>query len=209
MNRSTGTKRSYSSALRAGAAEDTRERILDAAKSLFGESGIDKVKIASIGEQAGVAASTVYAIFKSKDGILRGLMEQSLFGSRFQEAQSLLAGISDPVRLIELTAHVSRAIYESESNDLGFLRRASAFSPALYRMEQEFEEMRFAMQEERLRALDAAGRLRGTLSVEEARRVMWTLTSRDVYRMLVHDGGWTADSYQEWLSRTLRETLVE
>ena len=33
-------------------------------------------------------------------------------------------------------------------------------------------------------------------------------TSRDVYRMLVHDGGWPPDRYQEWLSRTLLEALV-
>jgi AcrR family transcriptional regulator len=39
--------------------------------------GIDQVKIVDIGERAGVAASTVYAIYKSKDGILRALMEQA------------------------------------------------------------------------------------------------------------------------------------
>jgi hypothetical protein len=33
-------------------------------------------------------------------------------------------------------------------------------------------------------------------------------TSRDVYRMLVHEGGWSPDRYQEWLSRTLLDALV-
>jgi AcrR family transcriptional regulator len=209
MNVSIPSKRVYSSARRSEAAQATHESILVAAKSLFGRNGIDKVKISDIGDQAGVAASTVYAIFKSKDGLLRALFEQSLFGPRFQQAQNLLAGIADPVKLVELTAHVSRAIYEAESDDLGLIRHASGFSPALRRMEQEFEHLRFTMQEERLRMLDTAGRLRSTLTVEEARHIMWTLTSRDVYRMLVKDGAWTADRYQDWLSQTLSEALVE
>lgn len=194
--------------MRSEAAEDTRNRILDAAKLLFGRSGIDTVTIADIGEKAGVAASTVYAVCKSKDGILRALMERSLFGGKFQEAQTLLAGVTDPVKLIEMTPVVSSAIYESESGDLGLLRSASGFSPALKKMEQEFERVRYEMQEARLRLLFDAGKARMELSFEEARRILWMYTSRDIYRMLVHEGGWTPDRYRRWLSRTLLEALV-
>jgi AcrR family transcriptional regulator len=194
--------------MRADAAEDTRKRILAAARSAFGRKGIDKVTIADIGAKAGVAVSTIYAIYKSKDGILRALMEQSLFGSQFQSAQRVLVGVTDPVKLIELTAHVARAIYESESGDLGLVRHASGFSPALRRMEQEFERIRYDMQEERLRLLFAAGKARQGLSFEDARRILWMYTSRDVYRMLVDEGGWTADRYQAWLSQALLEALV-
>lgn len=208
MNKSTAERRPYASPARAEAAEDTRKRILAAAKDLFGREGIDKVKIADIGARAGVAASTVYAIYKSKDGILRALMEQSLFGSRFQDAQRLLAGVTDPVRLVELTSHVARAIYESESSDLGLLRHASGFSPALRKLEQEFEQRRYDAQEQRLRLLFDAGKARPGLSLDEARRVMWMYTSREVYRMLVHDGGWSAERYQDWLSQTLLDALV-
>ena len=208
MKKSIPRKRSYSSQARTGAAEDTRKRILQAAKFLFGRKGIDKVKIADIGERAGVAGSTVYAIYKSKDGILRALMEQSLFGSRFQEAQTLLSGITDPVKLVEMTSHVARAIYESETSDLGLLRHMSGFSPALRKMEQEFEQVRYEMQEQRLRQLFDAGKARNGITFEEARRIMWMYTSRDVYRMLVHDGGWSAQRYQDWLSRALLDALV-
>ena len=34
-------------------------------------------------------------------------------------------------------------------------------------------------------------------------------TSRDIYRMLVHESGWTPDQYQSWLSDTLVTTLVD
>ncbi len=33
-------------------------------------------------------------------------------------------------------------------------------------------------------------------------------TSRDVYRMLVTEGGWTPSAYESWLADTLRQALV-
>jgi AcrR family transcriptional regulator len=201
-------KRQYASDLRNRAAEATRGRVLNAAKTLFVRHGIDGVTIAQIADRAGVAASTVYALYKSKEGILRGLMKAALFGSRFQEAQARLAGVTDPVRLIALTAHVARAIYEGESSELGLMRGASAFSPALRKLEQEFEAIRFEMQEDRIRLLFAQSRQCSGLGLDEARRIFWMYTSRDVYRMLVHEGGWTPDRYQQWLSDTLVNALV-
>ena len=209
MKKTRRIKRTYSSELRTQAAEDTQRRILEAARSLFGRLGVDPVTIANIGKKAGVAGSTVYAIYGSKDGILRALMEQSLFGSAFQSAQDLLRGADDPVKLIEMTPRVSRAIYESEASDLGLLRHASGFSPALRKLEQEFERIRFDAQEPRIRSLFEAGKARRGLSLEEARRILWMYTSRDVYRMLVHEAGWTPDRYVTWLSTTLLEALVD
>jgi hypothetical protein len=56
--------------------------------------------------------------------------------------------------------------------------------------------------------LFAESQQRKGLTFDEARRVLWMYTSRDVYRMLVHEGGWTPDRYQEWLCDTLMEALV-
>jgi len=201
-------KRQYVSELRNQAADVTKSRVLNAAKSLFVRHGIDGVTIAQIAGKAGVATSTIYALYKSKDGILRGLMTAALFGSRFQEAQAQLEGVTDPVRLVLLSAHVARAIYEGESAELGLMRGASAFSPALRKLEQEFEKIRFEMQEERIRLLFAQSRQRSGLELDDARRILWMYTSRDVYRMMVHEGGWTPDRYQQWLSDTLVHALV-
>lgn len=201
-------KRPYASDLREQAAEATRTRVLGVARALFLRQGIDKVTIAQIAGQAGVAASTVYALYKSKEGILRALIDAALFGARFQAAQAKLSGVRDPVRLIALSAHVARAIYEGESAELGLIRGAAAFSPALRRLEQELETVRFEMQEARVRLLFARSKQRRGLALEEARRILWMYTGRDLYRMLVQEGGWTPDRYQQWLSETLVEALV-
>ena len=59
-----------------------------------------------------------------------------------------------------------------------------------------------------MRALFDAGKARKGLSLEEARRILWTLTSRELYRKLVDEGGFSPERYEEWLSQTLLEGLV-
>jgi hypothetical protein len=136
-------------------------------------------------------------------------MQSALFGPRFQNARANLDGVTDPVKLVALSAQVARAIYESESAELGLIRGSSAFSPALRNLEREFESIRFEMQQERVRSLFAHGKHRGGLTQKEARRILWMLTSRDIYRMLVHEGGWTPDQYQQWLSDAILSALVD
>ena len=201
-------KRRYVSETRERAAERTRQRVLDAARHLFSRKGVDGVTIAQIAKRAKVSVPTVYALHGSKAGILRAIMESALFGPEFQAARARLDGVTDPVELIALSAQVARAIYESESAALGMLRGVSGFSPALRDVEREFETVRYEMQEARLRLLYAQSRAKRGLSFEKARRILWMYTSRDVYRMLVQEGGWTADEYEKWLAETLVGALV-
>ena len=69
-------KRTYYSQTRAKQAQQTRSAILQAAKRLFQKKGFEGVKIEEIAKVAKVAASTIYALFKSKRGILQALMDQ-------------------------------------------------------------------------------------------------------------------------------------
>ncbi len=206
---SSATKRTYVSTRRSQAAEATKGRVLEAARTLFVRHGIDRVTIAQIAKKAAVAVPTVYALYKSKEGILRGLLLATLFGPHFDAALAKLQGETDPVRLVALSANVARAIYEAESAELGLMRGASAFSPVLRKIEQEFEQTRFDMQEARVRLLFAQSKAKHGLTLADARRILWIYTSRDVYRMLVHEGGWSPDRYQKWLSATVVSALVD
>ena len=204
----TPRKRKYVSAAREEGAGRTRRRVLDAATVLFARSGFDRVTIARIAARAKVSVPTVYALFKSKEGLLHAILESALFGDAFQAARARLDGVTDPVLLIERSAEVARAIYESESSAIGLLRGASAFSPALRKVEREFEEVRYAMQEARVRLLFSERKARPGLGLDEARRILWMYTGRDIYRMLVEEGGWSPDEYQSWLAETLVTSLV-
>jgi AcrR family transcriptional regulator len=166
------------------------------------------VTIADVASAAKVSPSTIYATFKSRDGILRALMERALFGPHYAAAIARLEGETDPVRLIGLSASVARAIYDGESRELGPVREIAAGSSTLRSVEREFEDRRYALQKDRVRRLFETGRARAGLDVERARRILWMYTSRDVYRMLVIEAGWTPAAYESWLADTLRRALV-
>ena len=56
--------------------EPGRERLVDAARALFGEQGYDATSIAEIGERAGIAKSVLYHHFGSKAALYRAVIEQ-------------------------------------------------------------------------------------------------------------------------------------
>lgn len=200
--------RTYDSSSRAQAAEIRRQAVLDAARALFTTRGIDAVTMAEIGAAAGVGVSTIYATFSSKEGILRALMHDALFGAGTRAALARLQGEADPVQVIARTAEVACAIYEGEHAALGLLRGASAFAPSLRAIEEEFEALRYTMQEARVVELHRVGRLAPGLDVEDARRILWALTSRELYRSLVGVAGWSPRRFECWLARTLLQQLV-
>jgi AcrR family transcriptional regulator len=200
--------RRYESTRRRAGADLTRQKILAAARALFSRAGIDGVTMERIARRAGVAQPTVYAVFRSKAGILREIMRGAIFGARYRAAAARIEEAADPVAQLRLTATVARTIYESEAREIGLLRGASAFSPELKKLEREFEAMRFEMQRARIDRLARGGLLRPGLSVARARRLAWMYTSREVFRMLVVDGAWPVDEFEGWLAETLVAALV-
>ena len=201
-------KRAYTSDLREAGAQQTRERVLAAARRLYSARSIEKVTIENVAKAAKVSPSTIYATFVSRDGILHALMEQTLFGPHYAAATARLADETDPVQLIARTAAVARAIYDGESRDLGRVREIAAGSSKLRAVERDFENRRYALQEDRVTRLFESGKARAGLDRDRARRILWMYTSRDVYRMLVTEGGWTSAAYESWLANTLQEALV-
>lgn len=176
---------------------------MEAGRVLFSRKGIDATTIAHIAERARVSQATVYATVGSKNGLLRALMEQAMFGPRTQDALKLVQSVSDPVERIALSARVARAIYEAQSGELGLLLQASAFSPELRKSQQDFEQLRREMQRERIDALFKAGRARKGLDRETAATLMWMYTSPEIFHKLVHESGWSPDDYERWLAHTL------
>jgi AcrR family transcriptional regulator len=55
--------------------EPGREKILDAARALFGDRGYDATSIAEIGARAGISKSVLYHYFGSKAGLYQALLE--------------------------------------------------------------------------------------------------------------------------------------
>jgi AcrR family transcriptional regulator len=202
------TNRKYVAPKRELSAQATRKRILKVARRLFSRSGVDAVSIDAIASGASVSASTVYTLFKSKAGILRDLLHLAIFSEGYKQASSRLEGVREPTQVVAVTAAIARTIYENEAREIGLLRGVAMFSPELKKIENEFETARLRLQEARIDLLFELKAIRRGIQKDRARHLMWMYTSRDVYRMLVSESGWSADEYQAWLAEQLQLALL-
>ncbi len=208
MNDNSKTRRRYDARLRSERASGTRQRILDVAKELFTARGVEKVTINDISSAAGVSAPTVYALFQSKIGILRAVVERSFFGPRYAEIAKQAENARDPEEILRITASISRVILDAEREEIGLMRGVSALSPELKAIETELEAVRFKLQEARAKRLVASVAVARQLGLARVRDILWMYTGRDVYRMLVLERGWSSDEYESWLAETLIKTLM-
>jgi AcrR family transcriptional regulator len=75
--------------------EETRERILAAARKLFATKGVAGLSIRAIAARAGMPAMTLYTYFPGKMGIVRALWSEA-FGPLFVEMEKAEKSESDP-----------------------------------------------------------------------------------------------------------------
>ena len=129
-------KRRYKSLVRQRQAGDTRRRIVDAARQLLQSAGYDGMTIEAIAQRAEVSAQSVYAVFRSKTGILTELLDQSTFADEYEEAVRQALSARDPETRLRLAAGIARQIHEPLSAAFDLLRGAGVIAPDLARLEK-------------------------------------------------------------------------
>src|SRR5512136_823533 len=85
-------------------AQATRSMIVAAAQALFLEQGYICTTIETIAERAGVATSTVYAIFGSKRGILRAIRDRWHERSNIRQVLASTDQLANPAQRLEQLA---------------------------------------------------------------------------------------------------------
>lgn len=201
-------KRVYDSPVRQRQADETRRRIAAAARHLLEEIGYAGMTIPSVAKAAGVAVPTVYATFGSKKGIVTELLDAARFGDAYQALLAQVMQITDPLERLAFAPRFARQIYESEKSVEDLLRGAGMLAPELASVEQERDCMRYEAQGMLIDGLQRAGLLRPGLEHTAARDVLWSLTSRELYRMLVRERGWSGERYEQWLRALIRRELT-
>src|ERR1700722_11984222 len=123
--------RRYVSPRRRQQADETRRRIVEAARRLLGKTGYDTTTIAEIAADAGVATQTVYAVFGTKQGILLALIDRAIFGLDYDRLVADAFTHEDPADRLRFAARIACEIYQSERAELEFLRGAGVAAPEL------------------------------------------------------------------------------
>ncbi len=201
-------KRPYHSRVRQRQAEETRQRILAAARSQFENCGYAVTTLEAIAEIAEVSPKTIAAVFGSKRALLAEVINPDAFSAPVQQLIEELRATEDSSRRLLLVARLTRQAYEPLASSLELLRTAGAVAPELADLAQQVEARRHQNQARLIASLHEAGALRHDLEAEEALDILWALTSYDLYRMLVVKQGWEPVRYELWLARLLSEHLL-
>lgn len=192
--------------LRAERAAVTRRRIESAARVLFARDGYGATTLKQIAAEAGVAVQTVYAVYRSKLGILNALREEAVnqpeANSLFRQAMSE----PSPVRAVELFARSIRARWE-RAGDIVAIHRDAATADRLVREGmEEAESARRSGIAALARRLEPA--LREGLTPGQAMAILDGLTLPALYVELTEVHGWSGDEYEDWLRRVLLTELL-
>jgi AcrR family transcriptional regulator len=201
-------QRTYRSVTRERQAAETRRRIINASHRLLRTEGYAGMTIEAVAQRAQVSVPTVYAIFKSKTGILTALLNESMFGPNYENAVRQARSATDPEARLSLAAAVAKQIRAAQSAAFDLMRGAGVVAPELAELEQERERLRYEGEKNVIASLQESGKLRPRLSYRTARDIFWMLTGGDVYRMLVRERGWSTQKYQAWLADTLVRVLL-
>lgn len=201
-------KRPYKSVARNAQAAQTRGRILVAAKNLFESEGFECVTIEKIAQSGDVSIPTVYALFQSKRGVLRALMDEVLPADQFDALVEMSIQEKSPEIRLSISAKIARQMYDAEKVQMNLFRGAVVLAPEFKELEKEREMRRYSRQEVTIKAMVREKSLAKGLSEAKARDILWAFTGRDMYRMLVVEQGWASEEYEKWLARLLINNLM-
>jgi AcrR family transcriptional regulator len=184
----------------------TRNMIVDTAQALFLEQGYICTTIEIIAERAGVATSTVYAIFGSKRGILRAIRDRWRERSHIREMLDSSSRSAQPAERLDQLALATRKQWEMGAEVTAIYTGAAAADPRVAaELTQGILGRREGLQS---LARDLETHLRPGLDARHAASILQALCLPEVYDELVRRSGWSVEEYQRWLSETLKGSIL-
>lgn len=154
-------------------------------------------------------------LFSSKLGILKVLLDRSIAGddqpvavqNRPNDAK-LLDGQDSHAVFAGFAARTT-AINERTSDVCNLLSRAADADPEAATFLGTLRQQRDQGQGHVVRAFHRRRALRPGLSEREAADIVHAIMAPEIYRLLVHDRGWTSDHFRRWATDTLTQQLTE
>lgn len=214
MSQTARPRRRYRSPVRAEQARVTQTRILEAARALFLERGFADTTVSAVAERAGVAPETVYAVYRSKPGVLGGVVRAAVRREDEPEDPLERSWVRELLRVPDLPARIegfarhTAATLQLTSPIYAIIRSAGTGASELDELDRELRRLRFADQAKIVAALAKGHELRVGLTVREAAETFSALTSPELHRILTDDRGWSRRRYARWLEEMVRSALL-
>ena len=199
-------KRAYRLKARADSAAETRQRIIDVAREQLARAPLQNIGLPEIAEGAGVARSTIYAVFGSREGLMVAVAEDLLDRGGFARIGEALRN-PDVVRGFEQSIEVAMDLYSRERPvgqallSLAAVDRDASSAAARLNLGRREGMRRLA---ERMSAQRV---LRDDVTVDEAADVLWVITSFETFDQLYSGRNLPAETVGKRLIAMAKRTL--
>lgn len=198
--------RRYDSPLRREQAARTRGLILATAKELFERDGYAATSMAAIASSAGVSLKTVYLVFDTKSGLLRGLWHLLLRGEEDsvpvgeQDWYREVLDEPDPERQLRLNARNSLVVKTRAGAILEVIRDAASSDSEIAALWGRIQTEFHANQRAIVQSIADKHALAPGLDVAAATDILWALNHPTLYSLLARERHWSTKRYETWLA---------
>jgi AcrR family transcriptional regulator len=208
-------RRRYDASGRRARARHTREEIAEAAQRLFQENGYARTKIVDVAQEANVSPETIYKAFGSKGALLVAVVTASIRGDtdatplRRRPVIDAVRQEPDPRRQFQMYGNLLSEVNPRLAPLVRVMREAATGDPEVAAALAQLKAHRLEGMSEFAALLGDRGALRPGISKQEARDVLWTLNSPELYELLVLERGWNARRYGRWIAHELAAALLD
>lgn len=208
-------RRSYDSSRRREQARAQRLRVLQAARRRFLQDGYAATTLGAIAGEAGVSVQMIYKAFKNKRGVLKAVFDFSVAGDdepvpmiERDYADRMRAEPDPRIKLEMFAEHMAESMPRAGPVFL-LARAAAALEPEIGALLAGWRDGQLAGLGMLAAHLEEGRHLRPGLSRDQARDLLWTINSTEVYELLVLERGWTQQGYRDFLSQSMIANLLD
>ena len=214
MSSSVKPRRRYDSSRRQEQARHNRSAVLRAAHQLFLEHGFAATTMPAIASTAGVSVQTVYKAFGNKPRLAKAVFDVAMAGDDEPVAMLQRASLGrvrnehDPRKRLRLYGEFLAEVAPRHVPVQLVIRDAARSDPEAQTVWAELQAERLNGMTLFARALHDDGSLRPGISTSEARDVLWTYNSAELFQLLVLERGWSPKRYGRWIAEALIAALI-
>ena len=204
--------RRYDATRRRDRADRTRQEVIDAGSRLFLADGFAATTVTAIAQASRVSEQTIYKAFGGKAGLVRAIWARALEGEGSVPAErrsdAMQASERDPHEVIRRWGQFTIEVAPRVVPILLLIKSAASSDPQIAALLAEVDEQRLGRMERNARTLHERGQLRPGMTLDEARDLLWTFSSPELFELLVDRRGWSLERFAAFLTEQLSSALL-
>jgi AcrR family transcriptional regulator len=187
--------------------------VLRIAEEMLLRDGYGEVTVRDIADASGTSAETIYKTYGGKAGIVAAIQELRLEGAGPIPAPERSDAMSERERSADVILR-NWATLATEVAPRGMpivllVRSAAGTDPQMAALWERMSDQRRERMLHNAERLLATGHVRGAMTVEQVRDVLYAYLTPDLYAYLVLQAGWTVEQFGDFLYRGMRSQLLD